>query len=142
MKNQTYNTDDIFVGDIIRADNALKQNDYYFVQGPLQSKGRNNLFIKEGRLYKSITSGKVYKKLKYPCKAGEIGLNEFSVKPLSQKLMLGMKVHNLKNMQLSFEQVSALESMLGAVNSENDMDYAYIFGKFYEYVAGGIERGE
>ena len=70
MSDFTFNTKDIYVGDIIKAEefvfsNVEKNNNEPYVEGRVIAGGKNNLFVKIANMYKSPISGKVYQALSF-----------------------------------------------------------------------------
>ena len=138
MERIFYDLEDVMIGNIIKIDKFVQNHidlasGKPFVKGKCLEGGRNNLFVKEGQVYKNILTGKTFKELKGSCKVGDVGLQPYSLKPLTERFKLALKVHNIKTLQMNKEDVARLQNLLSVVSSENDLDYAYIFGKFIEF---------
>lgn len=147
MERIFYDINELYLGKIIKVKGYVENksnllNGRPFIEGKIQKDGNNNIFVKEGELFKNVVSDKSYKVLKYPCEVGAVGLQQYTMRPLTERLKLALKVHHIKEMTLNINQIATLQNMLALVHSENEMDYAYIFGKFIEYMNENQEEKE
>lgn len=99
-----------------------KSSELYVADLAKNKQGRNNLFVKEGNVFKNAITDEV-----------DAGITDASAKKLHDKIELGLRAYRLNDMFLETEDLKKLQELLSAVSGENAMDYAYIFGKFLDY---------
>lgn len=137
-ETRIYNTDELYMGDIIKVEDFIyvhmeRNNDRPFVDGRLIRDKKHNLFIKDGEKFIHLTSGVEYPVMSYPCPLGDIGIQDFALKPLKERLAGGFKEYGVESLDLTFEDCKKLQKIYSELFTEHEISLTNRFGDFLSY---------
>lgn len=131
MKKEVFNIEDLVVADLIAAEENVVVGHSAYVKGNTIAGGKNNIFINVGNnKYFSTETFKYYEALAYGTQLGTVGLKEESVTTFKHKFKKALKAQGIKKLELTVEEIAKLQDSISKISGDNEMDYAYCFGKF------------
>lgn len=135
---RVYNTDDLYVGDIIQVEEIVykcmnKNNNKPWVEGKVLPHKKHNIFVKVENGYIHVVNEEKYPVLTFPCKEGDRGIQENSIIPLKKKFALSFKENKIKSLNLNMNEIMEFENIMSNVSSEDESDLADAFEKFLDF---------